>query len=78
MSSSSIIGVSTNTALYTGKCSKCTGPIADYFVKVNRIEVAAVPTISNNTTAIPAVILVVSLFLFIFDKTVNRMVVYKI
>jgi hypothetical protein len=36
--SSSIIGVSTNTALYTGKCSKCTGPIADYFVKVNRID----------------------------------------
>jgi hypothetical protein len=34
---------------------------------VLRIEVAAVPTISNDTTAIPAVILKVNLFVFKFD-----------
>ena len=34
---------------------------------VLRIEVAPVPTISNNMNAIPCVILIVNLFLFIFD-----------
>jgi hypothetical protein len=44
---------------------------------VLRIEVAAVPTISNDTTAIPAVILIVNLFVFIYDIE-NRKEVYKL
>ena len=48
-------------------------------VRVPRIEVAPVPPISNNTTAIPAVILIVTLFLSIFDTdSVNQKVEYKI
>jgi hypothetical protein len=34
---------------------------------VLRIEVGAVPTISNNMMAIPVVILIVNLFVSIFD-----------
>ena len=45
---------------------------------VLRIEVGAVPTISNNTTPIPAVILIVNLFLSIFDiEFLNHKEVYK-
>ena len=48
-------------------------------VQVLRIEVAPVPTISNNMTAIPSVILIVNLFLFIFDiDFLNRNVEYKL
>ena len=44
-----------------------------------RIELAPVPTISNNITAIPAVILILNLFLFIFDIDFsNRKIGYKI
>ena len=47
--------------------------------RTSRIEVAPVPPISNNTTAIPAVILIVILFLSIFDTdSVTQKVEYKI
>jgi hypothetical protein len=39
---------------------------------VLRIEVAAVPTISNDTTAIPAVIPIVNLFVFNDDFEIVR------
>ena len=46
---------------------------------IRRIEVAPVPPISNNTTAIPAVILIVNLFLFIIDiDFLNHKIGYKI
>ena len=37
-------------------------------VVLKRIEVVPLPTISNKMNAIPCVILIVILFLFIFDK----------
>jgi hypothetical protein len=42
-----------------------------------KIEVAPVPTSSNNTTAIPAVILIVNLSLFIFDIDFVNRIEYK-
>ena len=48
-------------------------------MSVLRIEFGAVPTISNNTMAITVVILIVNIFLFIFDiDFFNREGGYKI
>jgi hypothetical protein len=44
---------------------------------VLRTVVASVPTISNNTTTIPAVILIVNLYLFIFDIDFVNRIEYK-